>query len=223
MAEQLTVPVRAADLRSVGTRVSWGAIFAGVFVALAAHVLLGLLGAALGLSLAPRLSDRELTIGTVVWTVGVTVLALFLGGWTASRCTAGENRLEALTYGVIVWGVLFSLLLYFAFGGLRMGLGIIMERADFLGSERDFTNRLAASNLNRAARNAGLTQEQLDRLRNELPENVEDWQAVGEGETAARRQEAAWVNWVAFGAVLGSLLASVAGALIGSGRTPVFR
>jgi len=50
------------DLVSVGTRVSWGAIVAGVVVALAFQVLMGMLALACGLSMSSAVSGETLTL-----------------------------------------------------------------------------------------------------------------------------------------------------------------
>ena len=32
---------------------------------------------------------------------------MFFGGWATSRLAVGESKLEAVLYGLILWGVLF--------------------------------------------------------------------------------------------------------------------
>ena len=53
MAVNVTAP-RAEDVLSVGTRISWGAILAGTFVALALQFLFGILGSAVGVSISEQ-------------------------------------------------------------------------------------------------------------------------------------------------------------------------
>ena len=100
--------LKATDLLSVKSRVSWGAIAAGAMVALAVYFFLTLLGLAIGLEVASRRpADRELGIGTAIYAVFTLLLSMFLGGWSTSRLAVGETKLEAVLYGVILWGVLF--------------------------------------------------------------------------------------------------------------------
>jgi hypothetical protein len=69
-------------------------------LALGTYLLLTLLGAALGLSINDRVSDRSLTIGAVVWTILVTAWSLFVGGFIASLFTTGENKYEGVVLGL---------------------------------------------------------------------------------------------------------------------------
>ncbi len=96
----------------VRSRVSWGPILAGAAVAFAIYFLLYLLGAAIGLSVSDDVQRENLGIGAGIWAIVTVIVAFFVGGWVTSRCTVGEDRLEAVLYGAIVWGVVFFLLLW---------------------------------------------------------------------------------------------------------------
>lgn len=106
---------------SVGSRVSWGAILAGVVVAFAIYFLLSLLGTAVGLSVYDRAQPDTLRTGGAIWSIVVVIFALFVGGWVTSRFTVGEDRLEAVLNGAIVWGVSFLLLFWVVSIGMSMG------------------------------------------------------------------------------------------------------
>src|SRR5512133_1839175 len=95
----------AADLLAVRSRVSWGAIAAGAMVALTIYIVLTMLGVALGIEMALRGSAS--------------------GGWATSRLAVGESKLEAVLYGLILWGVLFLLLLWLLASGMRTGFGAL--------------------------------------------------------------------------------------------------
>ncbi|MGB7404893.1 MAG: hypothetical protein WA906_04325, partial [Pacificimonas sp.] len=90
-------------------RVSWGAIFAGALLALGFTILLGLLGAALGVGgFDPATEDVSLT--SAAWFVGIfylltTVLAYFLGGSAAARLAGFPSGATAMLHGAAVWAL----------------------------------------------------------------------------------------------------------------------
>src|SRR5215216_3305073 len=99
--------LKASDLLAVRSRVSWGAIAAGAMVSLAIFVLLTLLGVALGIEVAVRGTSYNFGAGAAIYSVLSLALAMFFGGWTTSRLAVGESKLEAVLYGIILWGALF--------------------------------------------------------------------------------------------------------------------
>src|SRR5262245_23668470 len=121
--------IHAEDVYGVRSRVSWGAIVAGAFVALAVYGLLRLLRAAPGLSVSGRAPGDKLAEGVAVWAIVTALAAMFLGGWVASQLTAGESKTEAVVYGVLVWGLMFTMLLGFMAAGASMGLNAMIGLA----------------------------------------------------------------------------------------------
>src|SRR5919108_422939 len=81
---------RAEDVVSVGTRVSWAAIFAGAVLALAIYFLLAILGGAVGVSVSDRVDPSKLRTGALIWAIVTTCAALFVGGVVTSQFTVGE-------------------------------------------------------------------------------------------------------------------------------------
>lgn len=82
-------------------RISWGAVLAGVVLALVTQLTLSLLGLAIGFSA----SDGRLGVATAIWMVLTTVIALFIGGATASRLSGVERR-DGAVHGLITWGIM---------------------------------------------------------------------------------------------------------------------
>jgi hypothetical protein len=203
------VAVQVEDLLPVRSRVSWGAIFAGAMVALALYFLLTLLGSAIGLSVSGRVRAETLGVGAAVWAVLTTVVSLFVGGYVTSQCSVGENRFEAVLYGVILWGVLFSVLLWLMASGVRSGFNAMVGMAQVTQSNDSFMG------WEEAARRAGVSQERIDEWRAKGV-NVPDKAHQQEAEDASVR-----VAWWAFVGTLASMLAAVGGAYVGSG--PRFR
>ena len=80
---------------SVGTRVSWGAVIAGVAVALAVYVTLNLFAFAIEISTFDQMGTKTFAVGAAAVSTFCLLVALFVGGVVASRCTAGEQTAEA--------------------------------------------------------------------------------------------------------------------------------
>jgi len=198
--------VRVNDVLPVRSRVSWGALFAGLFVALTVYVLLAVLGAALGLSFADQFRADTLATAAGVWAIATLLIALFSGGCVTAQCTVGETKTEAVMYGVVLWGVMFALILWMSGSAMRAGIGGALIAANVVTGPE---NR--PPDWERAARDAGVSREQIDRMRASMP-TLED---VRNGST-----EAAW--W-SFAGLLVSLGAAIGGALAGSGPTPFLR
>src|SRR3954452_21228358 len=119
----------ARDLMAVRSRVSWGAIAAGAMVALAAYVVLTLLGLAVGIEVAVRGSNVSLGAPAAIYTLVTLLVAMFFGGWATSRLAVGESKLESVLYGIILWGVLFVGMVWLVSAGLSIGFGAMLGLA----------------------------------------------------------------------------------------------
>ncbi len=216
-----TTEVRAEDMFPVRSRVSWAAIFSGAVVALALYVLLSLLGAAIGLSVSDRMRGDQLGTGAAIWAILSTLIALFIGGFVTTQCTAGENRAEAVLYGVILWGVLFAILLWLMATGVRMGFNTMMGMSTTAAASRDTFSAMSPAEWDRLGRQAGLTDEQIRQLRTAAADPQAEVRRVAEDpRTAAVATSTAW--W-AFVGTLASILAAIGGALVGAGPSPLLR
>ena len=101
-----TTDVTTVEVRA-GERIRWGAIMAGLFAALSTLVVLGVLGAAVGLSAYDRGDDaRNFGIGASIWGAISMIVAFIVGGYVAGRYGApfGRDR-SALVHGAMVWAV----------------------------------------------------------------------------------------------------------------------
>ena len=119
----------AVDLLAVRSRVSWGAIAAGAMVALTIYIVLTILGVALGIELAVRRSGADLGAGAAIYSILALLLSMFFGGWATSRLAVGESKLEAVLYGLILWGVLFTGMIWLLASGIRTGFGGLVGMA----------------------------------------------------------------------------------------------
>jgi len=204
--------IETQDLMPVRSRVSWPAIFAGAVVALAFYFLLSCLGVALGFTVSHSVGERELGIGAAIWAVAALLVALFVGGLTASQVSVGENRTEAMFYGLLVWGVVFGALLLFAGSGMRMGFNAMMGIAAS-PTTAVVVNQLDAEDM----RQAGLNPEQIERLQARARNLPEELRARAQD---PRMTQAAW--WTLLG-IVASMGAAIFGALAGAGPEFVFR
>ncbi len=83
-------------------RLSWGAVIAGVLLALAAHVVLGLIGATLGFAAGAE-GSRATGAAAAIWALVTPFVATLLGAWLACRMAASEDSRSASLHGVLVW------------------------------------------------------------------------------------------------------------------------
>jgi len=111
-APHLSVATPAEDIRTIMlNRVSWGAVLAGVFVALVAQLLLNLLGVGVGASTfhvsstANNPSVSALSTGAAAWWVVSGIIAAFLGGVTAGRLSGKPKEGTAAWHGLTTWAL----------------------------------------------------------------------------------------------------------------------
>jgi len=123
------VPADDARFAKTVTRVSWGAIFAGVVIAIAVQLVLGILGTGIGLSLVDPVEGTTpgaagFGIGAGIYWLITTVIALGAGCYAAARVAGVHDRFDGLVHGLVVWGVTLILTLYLltsAVGGIIGG------------------------------------------------------------------------------------------------------
>jgi len=204
---------QAEDLVSVGSRISWGAILAGSFLALAMHVLLTVLGAAVGLSMSDNVENSTLRNTALIWAVIVVAASFFVGGLITSLFTVGENKVEACIYGVVMWAFVTGVLIMMATSGIRAGYNGLLGAANVAqGTSR--------SDWETAAKEAGVSPEQLDNWRKQA---VSD--AANKAQNPQTREEvkkgAQTAAWYVFGGTWLSMVAAAFGAFVGAG--PTFR
>src|SRR5215207_8830674 len=110
----------AEDVRSVMlNRISWGAVMAGVVVALVTHLILNMIGLGIGVStLDPAAgagenpSIKSLSIGAAAWFVIAGVIAAFAGGYTAGRLAGKPKESTSGWHGLTAWALTTLLVFY---------------------------------------------------------------------------------------------------------------
>ena len=210
-------PVQAEDVIPVRSRISWAAVVAGALLALAVALLLGLLGSAIGLSINDNVSGRSLAIGAVVWAILVTAGSLFLGGFIASQLTTGENKIEGVLYGVLVWAVTFGLLVYMAAQGVKGSFSAMIGMAN-AGSKTAAATGLTWEDM---ARQSGVPQNEIDRMRGTIPDaTARAREAANDPNTRQQVEDnATRAAWYSFLGTLVSMLAAAIGGYVGAGPT----
>jgi hypothetical protein len=218
----------ATDLLAVKSRVSWGAIAAGAMIALTIYVVLALLGVALGIEVVVRGPNDYFGAGAAVYAIVSLLLAMFFGGWATSRLAVGESKLEAVLYGMILWGVLFAGMMWLLTAGVRTGFGAMVGAAS--GAYASDDGGVDIDRVTRDLQRAGADEATVRKYRDyyervrtdpvaarEVSREVaNDPEARQTGRQAA--QVARQASWWSLGGVLVSLATVIVGSLIGSGE-----
>src|SRR5437870_50739 len=100
-------------------RVRWASIFAGLFAAMSALVVLTVLGLAIGLSSYNAGEPASaFGIGAGIWGAISALIAFLIGGWLAARTAALPGRGNGVLNGAMVWLVAVPLMLFLLGSGL---------------------------------------------------------------------------------------------------------
>ncbi len=123
-------------------RISWGAIIAGVVVALVVQIALSVLGLAVGASKIEPLTQENpfsgMGTGAGIWFGISTLIALFCGGSVAGRLAGVPRSTDGLLHGLLTWGVTTLLTLYLlttAVGGFISGAAGMLSQGIQLASQ----------------------------------------------------------------------------------------
>lgn len=132
-------PAHLADVNEIHTndgilgamrRISWGSVLAGVLIAVVIQIALSLLGIGIGLSTVDPKTEQNpvagLGIGTAIWYIVSSLLALFTGGWIAARLAPARRRFDGIIHGLLAWSLVTLITLYFlttTVGNILGGVG----------------------------------------------------------------------------------------------------
>lgn len=112
------------------SKISWGAIIAGVVVSLVTMLILNLLGVGIGLASINPVTESSpfsgVGTGAIIWWVLSNLIAIFAGGYTAARLSGVPIPTIATFHGILSW-CLYTLvsfwLLTTAVGSIVSGVG----------------------------------------------------------------------------------------------------
>lgn len=108
MIKELTYPSSGTvPYINLHSRVSWGAIFAGSFFAIAVFLCLSVLGASIGLAGAGAGEGvgAELRIAGGIWSLVAGLISFYCGGWIAGRLNGIGRVSESVIHGLLCWSV----------------------------------------------------------------------------------------------------------------------
>jgi len=96
------------DMRAVLThRVSWGAVLAGVSLALVTHVILNMLGVGVGAAAFNSTDGNAVgySLGAAIWWAVVGIIAAYVGGFATGRLSGAARPSTAGWHGLTSWAV----------------------------------------------------------------------------------------------------------------------
>ncbi len=160
-----------------GYRISWGAVWAGVFAGIGVQAVLGFLGIGIGASTidATREANPLSGLGTasVAWLFVSTLLAYFAAGWFSGRMSGSPQRSDGVHHGLVTWAfslVVTAFLVTSAIGGLFTGASHLLGQgmaaaasntnmSDQITSEVRNLAQGAATTVQQAANNPAVQQD----------------------------------------------------------------
>lgn len=201
IGERRSIADHLRSRASQGLRISWGGINGGVLVAVGLVLLLAALGIAIGISAVdPRTTDAgSLGSSAAIWAGASLLVALFVGGFAATRLGATTDSTTSFFEGALVWVVSVVLMTVLA------GSGIGLATRGAFGYMSGATETVNTSVGGGSANVSGDV--------NAIERRLEDPATV---ERAAQVQpEAASAAWFTFGALALSLITAIFGAMAG--------
>lgn len=123
-------------------RISWGAVLAGVVVALGVQLMLSLLGIGIGFGTIDPNTEANpmagLGTGAVIWWAISMLISLFVGGWVAGRLAGMPTAFESILHGILTWSLFMLLTFYLlttAIGSMISGVGSILGKTISLAGQ----------------------------------------------------------------------------------------
>lgn len=204
------------NVREFGDRVHWGAIIAGLVIAISTQLLLSAIGAAIGFtniagSGAPRSNAGDVAQAVGIWTIISLFVSLFLGGWITARAFGSVNNKTAMLNGAILWATTLAISSWLLASGVSGTFGLIATNAGNIANQAqqsgitipDETGNMGDSSVMPTNPNSSYG------TQNSMP-------TLSAQQTRDIAENAAKAGWAfTFGSLLG-LAASVIGANVGA-------
>lgn len=90
-------------------RISWGAVFGGLAIALVVQLMLSLLGIGVGMGTVDPMEERDplagLGTGALIWGIVSMLIALFTGGLVAGRLAGIPRTIDSILHGLITFSL----------------------------------------------------------------------------------------------------------------------
>jgi ABC-type multidrug transport system permease subunit len=193
-------------------RVSWGAVIAGVILSLIAYLVLSVLGAAIGASLISPMSQPNPTegfgIGSGIWMLATTIIAVFIGSYFAGRCAPVLGWL----HGLLAWAVMVLFVAY----GMATVVGGAVHLAGSVASTGATVGAVTSQSQTDGSSMVNSVKRQIQGAVASATSEASSPQAQQEARQAvdAAARAVARATWLSFAAlVIGAIIALIAGSL----------
>lgn len=209
---EVTTERYSNNITGFSDRVHWGAIIAGLVVAISSQLLLSAIGAAMGFgniadSGAPRTDSGNVAGAVGIWTIISLFISLFIGGWITARSFGSVNRSTAALNGAILWATTLTISAWLLASGVSGAFGLAAANADRIANQvqqngitlPDVRNNITSGG---ATPNAGAT-----------PSPIPTLSAQQTRDVSSNGSKASWA--FIFGSLLG-LAAAMIGASVGA-------
>ncbi|BAQ64755.1 hypothetical protein [Geminocystis sp. NIES-3709] len=128
------------NVKQFSDRVHWGAIIAGLVIAISTQLLLSAIGAAIGFtniagSDAPRSNAGEVAQAVGIWTIISLFISLFLGSWITARAYGSVNNKTAMLNGVILWATTLVISSWLLASGVSGTFGLFAANAENIANQ----------------------------------------------------------------------------------------
>jgi hypothetical protein len=140
MKEEIRVEKTVAPVPPFIWRVSWGAIFAGLFVTIVIQITLTMLGAAIGLASIEPLREQHpaqgMGLASGLWLLVSGLVSIWIGTCIAGRLCGSPARSDGLLHGIVTWSVSICVMLFLmatAAGAFLGGTGALLSGALAVG------------------------------------------------------------------------------------------
>ena len=140
-------PMEVSTERHVSTsvvefsdRVHWGAIIAGLVIAISSQLLFSALGVAMGFSNiagsgSPRTDSGDVAQAVGIWTIISLFISLFIGGWITARASGSINRSTAALNGAILWATTLAISSWLVASGVSGAFGLAAVNAGNIANQ----------------------------------------------------------------------------------------
>ncbi len=184
---------------------SWGAIFAGVVIALSIETLFNLLGLALGFSVfTPDVNNvTNIGMGSMLWLAITGIISMFFGGWVAGKSAGFGIYVSGVLHGIVAWGV--TTLVIFILTATAAGAVITAGAATIM--TKDISVETMQTNVSQKAKNINSNMQQMNP---QSTDNVQNQQLKQLSKTASNT-----LGSIAFITFIMFLLSAIAGAIGG--------
>lgn len=116
-------------------RLSWSAIIAGVFIAIAVQLLLSFLGLGIGFGSINPMEEAKpfsgLGTGALIWWIITMLISVFTGGWVAGWFSNHIQKTDLVLHGLLTWCLLTFLNMYLitsSVGKIVGGAGAVITK-----------------------------------------------------------------------------------------------